>query len=539
MLKFSTVESVSFGKYLLTEKLGEGGMAVVWRAKLLGPGGFQKEFCVKQIREELAASAQFIDLFVAEAKITVSLTHANIVPVYELGMVDGNYYLALELIDGPPLTSVVKRGPLDPHLAAYVIEQVLRGLDYAHRRGVVHRDLSAANVLVSRDGEVKIVDFGIAAQAEQRGVHGGSRGYMAPEQEAGGTADARSDLYAAGVILWELLAGKRYEAEPLPAGTPEPLVEIQKRATAESPDDRFPDAAAMLTALLRHLRDLSMAPAQPELSAYVRKHFPDVRTATGSRAQLADKHTGPRTVPVAGRDGTRQTGRNVTFATRIAEEPAKSKRRRWPLAVGGLTVAAAIGAASLIVAMPGKPSATPAPAPTAPTPAPAPTAPTPAPPTPTASAPRKVHLVVRSTPSGAEVRAGDRVLGLSPVEADVTLDGPLALKLRKRNFAPVDRTVAESAFEGTPPTAIVDERLAPLQKGELTLNALPWAHVTIDGEKRPDTPLRRVSLTAGPHQVRLQCPPTGRELKFTVVVEPDTEVVRLADLRGEPKLIDQ
>src|SRR2546423_11195790 len=127
-------------------------MAVVWRAKLHGPGGFEKSLVVKQIRAELAARREFVDLFVAEAKLTVSLTHANIVPVYELGMVDGTYFLALELVDGPPLQELLEHGPLPPPVAAYVAEQVLRGLDYAHRRGVVHRDLTPANVLVSRDG---------------------------------------------------------------------------------------------------------------------------------------------------------------------------------------------------------------------------------------------------------------------------------------------------------------------------------------------------------------------------------------------------
>jgi hypothetical protein len=158
-------------------------------------------------------------------------------------------------------------------------------------------------------------------------------------------------------------------------------------------------------------------------------------------------------------------------------------------------------------------------------------------PAPTAAEPQG-HLVVRSNPPGAEVRAGDRVLGLSPVEIDLPISNPIVIKLRKRNFAPIDRTIAPVAFTGTPRTAVLEERLAPLGRGELTLNALPWAHVTIDGEKRPDTPIKKLALAAGPHQVRLYCPPTGRELKFTVVVAADAEVVRLADLRGEPKLVD-
>src|SRR4051812_11474092 len=226
-------------------------MAVVWRAKLYGPGGFEKTLVVKQIRDELAQRREFVDLFVAEAKLTVSLTHANIVPVFELGMVEGTYFLALELVDGPPLSAIIDEGPMPPPLAAYIVEQVLRGLDYAHRRGVVHRDLSSGNVVVSRDGEGKIVDFGIAAPVDARGPAGGSRGYMAPEQEAGAAADARSDLYAVGVLLWELVSGRRYDGGVL--GVP-PLQEIVRTATARDPAARFADAATMLGAVSRFLR---------------------------------------------------------------------------------------------------------------------------------------------------------------------------------------------------------------------------------------------------------------------------------------------
>ncbi|HEY2744979.1 MAG TPA: serine/threonine-protein kinase, partial [Polyangia bacterium] len=267
------MDPVAFGKYQLQERLGEGGMAVVWRAKLLGPGGFEKVLVVKQIRDELAQRHEFIDLFVAEAKLTVSLTHANIVPVFELGMVDGTYFLALELVDGPPLSQIIADGPMPPPLAAYVVEQVLRGLDYAHRRGVVHRDLSSANVLCSRDGEVKIVDFGIAAPVDARGVVGGSRGYVAPEQEAGGSSDARSDLYAVGVLLWELVSGKRFDGGALfiPA-----LQEIVAKATARDPESRYPDAAAMLAAVSRFLRSMTGATTQAGLGALVRQRAPDV-----------------------------------------------------------------------------------------------------------------------------------------------------------------------------------------------------------------------------------------------------------------------
>ncbi len=567
------MDPVGFGKYQLQERLGEGGMAVVWRAKLLGPGGFEKVLVVKQIRDELAQRHEFIDLFVAEAKLTVSLTHANIVPVFELGMVDGTYFLALELVDGPPLSTIIDDGPMPPPLAAYVVEQVLRGLDYAHRRGVVHRDLSSANVLVSRDGEVKIVDFGIAAPVDARGVAGGSRGYVAPEQEAGGISDARSDLYAAGVLLWELCSGKRFDGSALfiPA-----VQEIVGKATARDPDARDPDAAAMLAAVSRFLRSMTGATTQAGLGALVRQRAPDVPrcpvyAVPGSDENYDDRPAGPRTAALP-------RGNEVTFATRIGPPPPKPGSARRRLLIGAAAVA--LVALSALAGARLRDASSPVAPPTVPKTArlslhvlPAEAAVTldgkpahagvievnagthsifaRAPGRQDASrtvtraargadavtlarAPAQIRLVVHSDPSGADVLLRERLLGTKPLELSVSLEPGARLKLRKRDYTPVERavTVADGA-------ATVDARLAPLPRGELTLGALPWAHVTIDGDKRPDTPLSKVGLAAGSHQVRLVCPPTGKELRFTVQIEPGKETRKVADLRGEPKLVDE
>ncbi|HZS40756.1 MAG TPA: serine/threonine-protein kinase [Polyangia bacterium] len=529
------MEPATFGKYQLCERLGEGGMAVVFRAKLHGPGGFEKVLCLKQIRGELAARPEFIDLFVAEAKLTVSLTHSNIVPVYELGMVDGTYFLALELIDGPPLAQLIAEGPAPAPLAAYIVEQVLRGLDYAHRRGVVHRDLSSANVLVSRDGEVKIVDFGIAAQASASAVQGGSRGYIAPEQEAGGRVDARSDLYGVGVLLWELCAGRRFDGSL--GDAPDALQTIIERASERDPEARFPDAAAMLSQVARYLRDAD-GPTQAELSEFVRRRCPDV---VAPRAEPTDVEVGevdgPRTVPVAGR-----TNKEVTFATRIQlpQKPAAGSAVAAALslvagiaALGALAVlkgpaAVASGvdktlngsanvAANENSKKPANENANPGAKP--------------------AANVKLGHLSVRTVPAGAEVRWGERVLGASPLEVDVPV-AAAALKLRARGFAPFERAVDAAAFTGTPPTFSVSEKLRALGKGTLTLGAIPWAHVTVDGEKKRDTPIVGLSLPAGAHQVWLQCPATGREIKLTVNIDPDAEVKRVVDLNGEPKIIE-
>src|SRR6185295_4198565 len=149
----------TFGKYFLTEKIATGGMAEIYRGKLFGPGGFEKQLVIKQIHPTLASRREFVEMFVAEAKTTVSLTQGNIVPVYELGVVDGTYFIAMEYVNGPTLAELLavsdrrKRRLGAPH-AAFITAEILKGLDYAHRKGagVIHRDLSARNIILSREG---------------------------------------------------------------------------------------------------------------------------------------------------------------------------------------------------------------------------------------------------------------------------------------------------------------------------------------------------------------------------------------------------
>lgn len=336
-----------FGKYQLLAHIAEGGMADVYLARLTGPGGFEKRLVVKVIRPELAERREFCELFVAEAKITVALSHANIVPVYELGIFQGQYFLAMELVDGPTLHQLVfdprprRGGPLPPEVCAYIMEQVLRGLDYAHRQGVIHRDLSLANVLVSRDGEVKIVDFGIAAQVHAKGLlpqlTGGSEGYMAPEQRRGSAPDVRADIYAAGVVLTELLSGARFHEGPLAESTPAELQRIVATATREEMDARFPDAAAMLGALSRYLRHQE-APTQAELARLIRQRAPDERRGSVALPRILSRR--PTTqAPSLGIEGRGRTdagapppGVTAVLGPRTRELPRAAAGEDTPVA---------------------------------------------------------------------------------------------------------------------------------------------------------------------------------------------------------------
>ncbi|MCA9554723.1 MAG: protein kinase [Myxococcales bacterium] len=203
-------------------------MAEVYAAKLYGADGFEKDLVIKQILPQHARDPEFVQSFIAEAKIAVGLTHANIVAIYELGRVDGTYFIAMELVDGLDAFALLEAArrhqiPVPVGTAVRVVEEVAHGLDYAHRRrgpdgaplGLVHRDLNPRNVLVSRDGDVKILDFGIAKTAPgvadmpktRAGVVKGTTGYMSPEQAAGREIDARTDIYQAGLLLFELLTG--------------------------------------------------------------------------------------------------------------------------------------------------------------------------------------------------------------------------------------------------------------------------------------------------------------------------------------------
>src|SRR5258706_8845085 len=206
----------TFGKYYLTEKLATGGMAEIYLAKLIGPGGFEKQLVIKQIHPRLTGQRQFVDMFVAEAKTLVTLAHGNIVPVYELGVIEDTYFIAMDYIDGPTLyrlteTMAHREAFMEPAVGAWICARILEGLDYAHRKGegVIHRDLSPRNVMLSRDGEVKIVDFGIAVtlgepgEGDSQSAPTGSFPYMSPEQVRPESLPPQTDLFTVGVLFCE------------------------------------------------------------------------------------------------------------------------------------------------------------------------------------------------------------------------------------------------------------------------------------------------------------------------------------------------
>jgi serine/threonine protein kinase/tetratricopeptide (TPR) repeat protein len=315
-----------FGRYVLTDLIGEGGMAEVYLANVHVAEGLLKRVVVKKIRKDYADQHEFTRMFVAEAKVALSLNHANIVQVFDFGQVHGDFYLAMELVEGVDLMRLyhaVRRAgdTFPPVIAAYFAHQVAAGLAYAHRKtddygspiGIVHRDVSPHNVMVSFEGQVKILDFGIARTRDhaieriESEEHDptfswddaetikGKVAYMSPEQAHGRPVDARADVYSLGVVLHELVTGKllfrskdRYAAldqvrtQPIPPvrdvapDCPEPLAAIVDRALRREPEERYESARALQGDLAAYLHRADPVVDDEVLSNFVAQyHRPD------------------------------------------------------------------------------------------------------------------------------------------------------------------------------------------------------------------------------------------------------------------------
>jgi hypothetical protein len=316
-------QPIPFGRYLLLDRVNIGGMAEVWRGKVFGAGAFERLVAIKRILPNIAEDEEFISMFQDEAKISVQLTHANICQIYELNRIGSSLYIAMEYVPGKDLRSIFERArkkgePPPVPLVCYVIGKLCEGLDYAHRKkdsygrelNVVHRDVSPQNVLISFEGEVKVIDFGIAKAAgkvtkTQAGILKGKFGYMSPEQIRGLPLDRRSDVFAIGVCLYELLTGERLfvgesdfqvlekvrKAEVLPPSTynrkiPEALERIVLKALAKDPEDRFQYASDLADELQRFLITSDSIFSRKDLMQFMKSTFAE--EVERERARLAE-----------------------------------------------------------------------------------------------------------------------------------------------------------------------------------------------------------------------------------------------------------
>ncbi|MBW3671641.1 MAG: TonB family protein, partial [Acidobacteria bacterium] len=301
-----TEDSGHFGQYVLLEKIATGGMAEVWKARMRGLEGFEKIVAIKKILPHLSDNDEFIDMFVDEAKLAAQLSHNNIIHIYDLGKIDGSWFIAMEYNDGYDLKSLMAQGreaerPLPIPLSLFIASKVASAHDYAHRKkgfdeqelGVVHRDVSPQNVLISREGDIKICDFGIAKAATkashtQAGSLKGKLQYMSPEQAWGRHVDHRSDIFATAAVLFEMLAGRKLfsgdselsvldqvrEARvPLPSTyNPQVSAEIDEvvlKGLEKDPAERFRTAGEMARAIDAILSNYKPAPSSLDLASYI------------------------------------------------------------------------------------------------------------------------------------------------------------------------------------------------------------------------------------------------------------------------------
>ncbi len=306
------LRQVPFGKYFLLERINVGGMAEVYKAKTVGVEGFEKIVAIKRILPAIAEDDDFIKMFIDEAKISVRLSHANVVQTFDLGKINDTYFIAMEYVPSKDLRSIFERlrqrkETLPVELTCYALARVCEGLDYAHRKAdtagaplnIVHRDVSPQNLLISFEGEVKVIDFGIAKAAgkitqTQAGILKGKFGYMSPEQVRGQSLDRRSDIFAVGIVLYEMLTGERLftgdsdfsilskvraavVAPPrqLNPNVPPALERICLKALAREVDERYQWGSELARDLNLWLISQPRQFGREELSAFVRRLFPD------------------------------------------------------------------------------------------------------------------------------------------------------------------------------------------------------------------------------------------------------------------------
>ena len=487
MLRWPAVHPKQIGRYEVLGQLAIGGMAEILLARLEGPSDFRRAVVIKRILPQYAQRSAFVAMFLDEARIVAKIRHPNVVQVQELGEHEGDVFLVLEYVAGENLSSVLKRATangekIEPELVAYIIAESCAGLHAAHelvsedgkRQNLVHRDVSPQNVFVAYDGHVKVLDFGVALTDErlaktEAGEVKGKFEYMSPEQANGTPLDRRSDIFAMGIVLYELATGRRLfkrtsHARALEAICKEPIIPPSRlvetlpaaleavimRALAKRPEDRYPTAAEMRKDLLEIARALP-APVE-SLAAQMQRLFPD---------RIAEKEELLRLVR-EGQELPRLPAGEVDEPIRIPEVPSPPPERApAPALVSvvappatsprALGIALSVVTALLVVAVAVAGVVVlrrPAPPPTAEVPQPTlPLTTATASETPSLSPPSSAVVIhVESRPPGARVSAAGEARGVTPLDIQVPRGtAPIVIELRSPGFGPTTQSVVPDA----------------------------------------------------------------------------------------------
>jgi TonB family protein len=374
-----------FGQYTLLDRIAVGGMAEVWKARMRGVEGFQKTVAIKRILSHMTDNAEFVGMFIDEAKLAAQLSHPNIVHIYDLGKIGRDYYIAMEYVEGRDLRSLLNaarrkglRLPLG--LALLIAARIASALDYAHRKrdfedremGLVHRDVSPQNVLLTFDGDVKLCDFGIAkavskASHTQVGALKGKLQYMSPEQAWGRPLDARSDLFSLGAVLFEMVTGERLfpgdsELSVLEAvrqgrirsprqvdpSIPQEVDEIVTRALAIEPQDRFASAGEMKQRIEAALAALSPTAGPTDLAAFIERALsPEPLAESEPAAPFVAPPSPPAVEPVSARSAVSAEALPVEAVAPVGqvlveEEGGRKSRGLLYAAIAALLVVAVL-----------------------------------------------------------------------------------------------------------------------------------------------------------------------------------------------------
>ncbi len=566
-----------FGKYALRRRLAVGGMAEIFLAQVQGIEGFTKPIVLKRILPHLIAEPDFLSMFVDEAKLAASLTHPNIVQVYELGSVEGRYFIAMEFVDGVDLSTLCRtlweRGEHLPFsIAVYIASETARGLHYAHEKrdgtrplGIVHRDVSPHNVLLSHEGVVKVTDFGIA-KAEGRstktksGVLKGKFSYMAPEQAFGRPTDRRADLFALGLVVYELFAGRRaYVAEnelvmlelarsaqvdrleTVRPQIPRPVARVIHKALAENPDDRYATCHEFAQALVRAAIGWVEPASSDELAALVRvcMQRPTVEDAVFGDEELLDADLS-QTEPLSDvvmLDNLRRAAMRSSVGipasslpskriSAVAEmgldEPtAKMRRRSNKALLLPLLFLALLAGGGLWAQRSGLLSHD--------------------------AGPNDTQAMVEAPPASSDATQSSVSPNNESTEPPPTAsEAKTEAKPETKPGPPTPaNTKAEPTAHGsteppanegrtrTPADSRSKRRREEPRFGYLTINSQPWSYVFVDGKKQSKTtPLQQLKLPAGRYRIRLDSPGAQKSNEFTVDIKPGktvTKIVSFAD----------
>jgi serine/threonine protein kinase len=513
------------GRYRLERRLGLGGLGEVFLATQEGPAGYAKPCVVKRMLPQYSEQSEVVELFLNEARVAAGLSHPHIAQVHDFGDAEGTLFMAMEFVDGPTLAQVIRahaeRSQFIPlACAARLVSQVASALDFVHRAssedgaglGIVHRDVSTSNIMLSRDGVAKLIDFGLAktrvSEKTHTGVIRGNVTYMSPEHARGQPLTAQSDIYELGLVFYELLTNVRAidahnhvdaihaavemrfaPVEKHRPDLPAEVVNAVHRCLAPAPADRYPRAADLSEELERFLVARGEVVSSERLA-----HLCDPQTSTPA--------------------GTATPSPGERF-------------RRWRWALPAAAVLVGLGAFGLWTRRAPAPVAQVNPAPRAePEPEPQPAPP---PPEPAATLPAKAavsatgELWVQSSPR-LEVYIDGRKYGATPVRAELAPGVHTLLWKGEHPGLSRSRTVQVRAGKTS------TERWTP-HRGTLSFRVIPYAQVFVDAKPVGLTPIDPVPVWEGRHSVRFLNPENHRSETREVEVFPDKDVLIGLDLR--------